>query len=140
MAVSLKRRRVSGQGAVALMGAAVPVGSLAEAHRSEIGTIIESLEVAVVHVGALRQAKQAGSVCDVLVADGSMYMAVTLLGCNVVALSVFVGLCSGRRLLRGGLVFLWLCVVLCWGDVEASLRAGFGESLPRRMVAVCRLS
>lgn len=84
MAVSLKRRRVSGQGAVALMGAAVPVASLAEAHRCELGTIIESLEVAVVHVGQLRQAKQAGTVCDVLVADGSMYMAVTLLGGNLV--------------------------------------------------------
>lgn len=74
------------------MGASVAVGSLAEAHRSEFGTITESLEVAVVHVGSLRQAKQAGSVCDLLVADGSMYMAVTLLGCNAVEWPLILGL------------------------------------------------
>ena len=66
------------------MGPAVEIGSLAEAHRSQPGTLVESLEVVLVHAGPVRTIARAGGVCDLLVADGSMYMSVTLLGCIVV--------------------------------------------------------
>lgn len=76
MAIVLKRRRVSGQSAPP---AAVSMKSLAEVHRSEIGAVVESLTVTCLHAGEVRTANRI-TVCDLLVADHTMYMSVTSLG------------------------------------------------------------
>lgn len=81
MAAQMKRRRVSGGGQAAVVPTAVP--SLAAAHRLKPGDVVETISACLAYAGEVRNVGRAGAVCDLVLADATMWMQVTLLvsGC-----------------------------------------------------------